>query len=60
MLRELLALNFSVIYVNNVFRFCSISIMVAAVSNDRNEFRLFSKLMCEQSISNEYVMPLLE
>ncbi|XP_014480763.1 PREDICTED: uncharacterized protein LOC106747602, partial [Dinoponera quadriceps] len=33
MLKELLSLNFSLIYVNNVFRFCSIAFMLLVVSS---------------------------
>ncbi|XP_012060501.1 PREDICTED: uncharacterized protein LOC105623727 [Atta cephalotes] len=33
MLKKLLSLNFSMIYVNNVLRFCFIGIMLSTVSN---------------------------
>ncbi|XP_032667650.1 uncharacterized protein LOC116842481 [Odontomachus brunneus] len=33
MLKELLSLNFSLIYVNNVFRFCAIAFMILVVSS---------------------------
>jgi len=34
LLKELLSLNFSLIYVNSVFRFCFIGIMLSSVSNN--------------------------
>jgi len=33
-LKKLLSVNFSLLYINNVFRFCFIGILLSAVSNN--------------------------